>query len=85
MDAKYVIGDVIGKFGFIIMTPFIFHPAIDHKTFCNNIRCQKIHSAGFVKIYGDDAIFCYGKSISLGVESRHEEDSEIIERLLKGD
>ncbi len=80
-DAKYVIVNGSG---------IIFSAAIQHKDMVGyNEKCE---GAGFVSFavekdsygdsYGDDIIVakCYGKSISLGIESRPEKDSKILTR-----
>jgi hypothetical protein len=77
MTPKYVI---VGG------SAIVFSPAIQHKDMVGyNEKCE---GAGFVRfeatkdpVYGDDIIVakCYGKSISLGIESR-EEDSAIVTR-----
>jgi hypothetical protein len=65
----------------------VFSAAIQHKDMVGyNEKCE---GAGFVRfdtetdpIYGDTIIVakCYGKSVSLGIESRPEEDSRIVTR-----
>jgi hypothetical protein len=65
----------------------VFSAAIQHKDMVGyNEKCE---GAGFVRFdtetdptYGDTIIVakCYGKSISLGIESRPEEDSRIVTR-----
>lgn len=77
MTAKYVI---VGG------SAIVFSAAIQHKDMVGyNEKCE---GAGFVHfvvtkdpVYGDDVIVakCYGKSISLGIDSR-EEDSAIVTR-----
>ena len=76
-EAKYVI---VGGSG------IIFSAAIQHKDMVGyNEKCT---GAGFVRFatekdsYGDTIIVakCYGKSVSLGIESRPEEDSKILTR-----
>ena len=63
----------------------VFSAAIQHKDMVGyNEKCD---GAGFVSfrsdfdpIYGDPIVVaeCYGKSVSLGIESRPDEDSRII-------
>ena len=76
-EAKYVIVNGSG---------IIFSAAIQHKDMVgHNEKCE---GAGFVSFavekdsYGDDIIVakCYGKSISLDIESRPEKDSKILTR-----
>jgi hypothetical protein len=65
----------------------VFSAAIQHKDMVGyNEKCE---GAGFVRFdtetdptYGDTIIVakCYGKSVSLGIESRPEEDSRIVTR-----
>lgn len=65
----------------------VFSAAIQHKDMVGyNKKCE---GAGFVRFvaetdpqYGDTIIVakCYGKSVSLGIESRPEEDSKIVTR-----
>ena len=67
----------------------VFSAAIQHKDMVGyNEKCE---GAGFVRfdtetdpIYGDTIVVakCYGKSVSLGIESRPEEDSRIVTRQL---
>ena len=67
----------------------VFSAAIQHKDMVGyNEKCE---GAGFVHFatetdptYGDTIIVakCYGKSVSLGIESRPEEDSRILTRQL---
>jgi hypothetical protein len=75
--AKYVI---------VEGSAIVFSAAIQHKAMVGyNKKCD---GAGFVTFkiskdsYGDDVItaHCYGKSISLDIESRPEQDSEIVTR-----
>ena len=62
----------------------VFSAAIQHKDMVG--YNQKCEGAGFVRFrvskdsYGEDVItaHCYGKSISLDIKSRPEEDSRII-------
>ncbi len=58
--------------------PFIFSELIQHDAVVAVIGNIPV-SAGFVKINGDKAR-CFGKSISLKLWSRPEEDSAIINR-----
>jgi hypothetical protein len=76
-EAKYVIVEGSG---------IIFSAAIQHKDMVGyNEKCE---GAGFVRFRcgkndWDEEIVtahCYGKSISLGIESRPEEDSRILTR-----
>ena len=78
VDVKYVIVDGCA---------IVFSGAIQHKDMVG--YNEKAEGAGFVRFetakdpeYGDDIVVakCYGKSISLGVESRPEIDSMILTR-----
>lgn len=42
---------------------------------------DKVYSAGFVKIGGQEGIWCYGQSTSLGIVSNPPKDSQIIRDL----
>jgi len=76
-EAKYVI---------VNGCAIVFSAAIQHKSMVGfNDNCE---GAGFVTFYtekdsyGEDIIkaSCYGKSVSLGIQSRPEEDSKIVTR-----
>lgn len=77
LETKYVIVDGCA---------IVFSAAIQHKDMVG--FNEKATGAGFVRFYaekdewGEDVIVakCYGKSISLGIESRPEEDSKIVTR-----
>ena len=79
-EAKYVIVDG---------SSIVFSAAIQHKDMVGyNKKCE---GAGFVRfdietepIYGDKIVVakCYGKSVSLGIESRPEVDTRIVTRQL---
>jgi hypothetical protein len=76
-EAKYVIVEGSG---------IIFSAAIQHKDMVGfNQKCEGagfVHFATKVDSYGETIIIakCYGKSVSLGIESRPEEDSQILTR-----
>lgn len=76
-EAKYVI---VGG------SAIVFSAAIQHKDMVGyNEKCS---GAGFVRFdiekdeYNDDVIVakCYGKSVSLDIESNPEEDSKLVTR-----
>ena len=75
--AKYVI---------VEGSAIVFSPAIQHKDMVG--YNQKCEGAGFVTFrcgkndWGEDIVtaHCYGKSVSLRIESRPEEDSRILTR-----
>jgi hypothetical protein len=78
-EAKYVIVDG---------SAIVFSAAIQHKDMVGyNEKCS---GAGFVRFYAqknewdEDVVIakCYGKSVSLGIESNPEEDSIIVTRQL---
>ena len=71
-DLKYVIVEVMD-----CELPIIFSNVIDHAIFIG----RRVISAGFVRIKAVDNTFevsCFHKSVSLGVESRPEEDARLI-------
>ena len=72
------------KYVIVNGSAIVFSAAIQHKDMVGyNEKCE---GAGFVNFHykegDDDHIYakCYGKSISLGIESRPEEDSRIVTR-----
>lgn len=88
MKMKYVIMDYLG-----LDTPFLFPEWVDYSHVCNN-RDLAI-GAGFCSIDGtgkridvgyciknDFEVFCHGKSVTLGKESRGEEDAKLIRKML---
>lgn len=58
----------------------VFPETIQHSSFA--MFSGTILSAGFIS-YTDGKWSCWGKSISLGLDSRPEEDSDIANRMLK--
>ncbi|RDJ35729.1 MAG: hypothetical protein DWQ19_13000 [Crenarchaeota archaeon] len=70
--AKYI---VIEHYGAEL--PIIFHHVVEHAMVARGFR---VLSAGFVDI--TNGVSVWGKSQSLGMESR-EEDKQLIERMLK--
>lgn len=79
LQSKYIIfEDHDGSPQFII-----FPSIIDHNKMALQLRLSKeignLISAGFI-IVVDNKMKCYGKSISLNISSRGEEDSEFINK-----
>lgn len=74
------------KYVIVNGSAIVFSAAIQHKDMVGyNEKCE---GAGFVQFvpfkneWGEERVkaSCYGKSISLGIESRPEEDSMIVTR-----
>ena len=59
----------------------IFSPLLQHDYVTRRMNIKPI-SAGFITIH-DNEPRCFGKSISLGLESRGEADSKVAKRVLK--
>lgn len=68
MTTKYIIGP---------HGPIIFDECYTHFEMAHGMR---ITSAGFV-YFNDGKFHCYGKSTSLGINSKPEEDSKVINKL----
>lgn len=85
---KYVITEVMG-----LETPFIFPNWVNHADVVGKIG--KVISAGEVMFVGTDTpadtclvsniieVHCSGESVGLKVKSRYEEDSALIQKLIK--
>lgn len=78
-NAKYIIVDSprYGEY------PIIFPMFIDHSTMAYS---HTVISAGFVHITGDDykaLSNCFGESTTLKLKSRQEEDSRLVDQLLR--
>ncbi len=58
--------------------PVIFHPGIMHSEMATS---KEVVAAGFLQIY-EDKVSCFGKSVSLKVESRGQVDADLIQRTL---
>lgn len=71
---KYVIVPVPNSLG--VMAPIIFDSVIDHSTFAH----LNPISAGFVDTT-EDEVYCFGRSESLGLDSREGEDKGHIQRM----
>lgn len=63
---------------------YIFPVFVDHSEFARRNMFDKngIDGAGFV-CHGINGPACYGKSVSLGVASREEEDTKCIQKLFR--
>lgn len=72
---KYVVVDT-GLVDAIIVFPDV----IQHNQFA--MFPGEILSAGFISMNSDGKWSCWGKSVSLGLNSRPEEDSAIANRML---
>lgn len=64
---------------------YIFPGHIDHSKFAqvNHIPKDEITGAGFISLVDADTISCYGKSISLEIESTHR-DTEKLRIMFRG-
>jgi len=88
MKLKYLCMDNMSKFGntegFVIFPEFEDHGRMARKLGGK----EHVTAAGFVSIgedeNGETTAACYGKSQSLGVESRGERDSADITRCIRG-
>ena len=64
-------------------TIVLFPPHITHADMCSAFPRDKVISAGFLNFNEETKRFiCYGKSTSLGVESRPEEDEFFANKLV---
>lgn len=75
--AKYIIDEY--------ERPIVFSELFNHIDVCVNMRFDRktILGAGFVYV-NESGYHCYGESISLGVESRGDVDSAVLNRYLNG-
>ena len=64
-------------------TPVIFDEATDHSMMASDSFGFKknVISAGFVN-FSTDGLYCHGRSVSLKLESRPEEDARIINKMI---
>jgi len=74
---KYIAGEIEG-----LNTLIIFPNYHDHREMSQILR-MKATSAGFVSGLGSGDICCYGRSVSLELESRPE-DTEKLQRIIRG-
>ncbi len=72
---KYIIVD-----NGMYAAPIIFDGATDHSAMAAAVH-GKVVSAGFIR-FTPKGLECYGDSFSLGIASRPEEDTEMINNLL---
>ena len=70
-NAKYIVSD-----SDVIIFPAYF----DHVETCRNVfgGRKDVKGAGFVKFRGDGSVECFGRSDSLDVDSRGEEDAVLV-------
>lgn len=79
-DAKYVIFEDFAAGP----TAVVFPNWMDHNWFKDLWPTAEIISAGFVSFDADGGVQCYGKSHTLGVESRLD-DVKIVRRQILGE
>jgi len=73
--AKYIIVQDGG-----LELPVIFSPLLKHSEVAGQ---RRIVAAGFCDISNNE-VACWGKSVSLDIESRPEEDAKLIRRQILG-
>lgn len=75
LEMKYIAYE-----GAFAPTITLFANYYDHCDMANNlhIKREELLGAGFVKIDHEGELYCYGKSISLGVKSRRESDTVLL-------
>ena len=73
---KYITYESI-EFGPVFV---IFDKITNHDDMASRLPYEKILGAGFVGFGDDGEAYCYGKSVSLKIESRGQEDNEIIKK-----
>ena len=78
MKSKYIIAD-IGS----CIVPIVFSELMAHNDMADSIRVtpERVLGAGFCYIENDRYV-CYGRSISLGINSREKVDSDFLNRYL---
>ena len=82
MTAKYVVLDYSAIHG---ETIFIFPESVTHKSFSLDMAATRpIVSAGFVHKSPMGKLHCYGRSESLGIDSRPGEDSLLANLMFGG-
>lgn len=64
------------------MSPYIFHEGVQHFEMANEVP-GKVTSAGFIR-FTSKGLECYGDSYSLGIKSKPEEDTRLVNRLIGG-
>ena len=78
MQMKYIIVDD----GYVIH-PIVFSELIAHDEMARRVGNKEVLGAGFAYL-DQDKFGCYGKSISLGVASRGDEDAKFLNKWLLG-
>jgi hypothetical protein len=79
--AKYITGEVKCDGGLgSVATALCFGEILGHSDLIG--RFSEIWGAGFFFIGEDGKVTAYGKSVSLGVDSREEKDAQMIEKAL---
>ena len=73
---KYITYESI-EYGSIFV---IFDKITNHDDMASRLSYEKILGAGFVGFADDVGACCYGKSVSLKIKSRGQEDNKIINR-----
>ncbi len=76
---KYIVID-----GLMAETPYIFPDSVQHSYVAQALSSganNVVISAGFV-VHRADGMQCYGRSVSLDIDSRPDVDSALINRLL---
>ncbi len=58
----------------------IFDKLMDHSSMAHKVIKGKILGAGFVG-FNEGGPHCYGKSVTMKVPSRNEQDSQLIQRI----
>jgi len=74
---KYIAGEIAG-----LSTLIMFPNYHDHREMSQILR-MKVMSAGFVSGLGSGDVCCYGRSVSLELESKPE-DTEKLQRIIRG-
>lgn len=84
-DVKFItVSNISTGFGTADFQVIMFPPVIAHDQMVRNLGLTKddVHGAGFVNVGNDGSVGAYGKSVSLGIESR-EQDTELLNELFK--
>jgi len=74
---KYIVLDGPGLMG---ETFFVFPGALAHSRIANKFGANHVVSAGFVVVRAGGRFTCFGESLTLGVKSRPEADTELLNR-----
>lgn len=77
-ESKYIIADIVGN-----PTPIVFPDLLVHAEVASafGVNRSGVSGAGFCTI-DDSGYRCYGKSVSLKVDSNYDADSKILNRRL---